>query len=190
MKKISIRMLVWGIMVLGITGCGSNETQENDLVKYLEEKGYSCSKGTYQVGAIFEEQAEEAVGCKKQIDDGEEGLYVIRTKPKVEVQYTFIDTNNNIRFRLRPYILYDGNEIRLFQDKQSLGASYVSSGNNFAGDNALQLPDYCTKDHSYETESIQEKYDKECSFLRDYMKDARNAIQEYRTLYQHFDLEI
>ena len=180
-----IVVLLFIVFILFLVIGGKDSRNAKKVISYLENNGYVCSKGSYNVGRLDENIMEDSTSCVYR-EEKDEHQYIIRSKEKFEVQYVFksnIYTNTEYSFKLAPYIILDLDFINLFKDG-SKRAKYISTGSNFVDGKAM-LDSVCDKyDYNYE-----KNYEK-CGDLRDFLKDVNNAIDNFKQLYNELEIEM
>lgn len=177
-------LLVIIFIIIFIAG-GKDSRNAKKVISHLEENGYVCNNGSYNIGRLDENIMEDATSCIYK-EDKIEHQYIIRSKEKFEVQYIFKSneySNTEYSFRLAPYIILEMNYIPLFKDG-SKRAQYVSTSSNFV-DGKATLDSICDKNDYY----YEKNYEK-CGDLGDYLKDVNNSIDKYKQLYDAVGIEM
>lgn len=179
-----IGVLLVIIFIIILIAGGKNSRNAKKVISHLEENGYICNKGSFNIGRIDDEEMEKAVSCILK-DDKIEHQYIVRTKEKFEIQYVFKSNeyaSAEYSFKIAPYIL-DMGQINLFKDGEKRG-KYISTENNFI-DGKAKVENYCDDDYYVNNKN----YDK-CGDLGDYLKDVNNAIDSFKQLYNAVDIDM
>lgn len=178
-------VLLIAILIIFLIFRDNSSKKVNGVVSYLENKGYTCNKGSYNVGKIDEDKKEEAIGCFYK-EENIEHQYIIRNNKEFEIQYVFKENgykDAEFSFKIAPYIISELNYIYLYKNGNKSG-KFVSSSSNFINEKAI-LDSVCNvNDYDYEKNS------EKCDDLRDYLEDVNNAINNYKKLYNDNSLEM
>lgn len=187
MKKI-FSLVICGVLLLGITGCGNEKKLAEKAVAYLEnleDYNYKCNKESKYEAVGNTYKGNLYVCSSKNVTT--ERTFIISYDDEFSLDYIFEEKFSDETIN---YILYSNaftsenvGRIWLYRNNEQ----FVSFEHTEFSDNKdVSIPEYCVAD--YYPESM--KNSETCEYAKSYQHLVNESIKEYKNVYRELGLEM